>query len=148
MKRAPLSPIQITTTLLAAITAAISLTACFSEPTKIAASPTPGSTLEPTSLIRLPEVVVPGKQNPAPISPPSSPETSSAELSPTPSSPETSQPVSSVQPGDNPPPNEADQASGQVAPDFTLDSVQGEPVTLSDYRGESYVVLVFYRGQT
>jgi cytochrome c biogenesis protein CcmG/thiol:disulfide interchange protein DsbE len=38
-------------------------------------------------------------------------------------------------------------ADGQ-APDFTLDSAQGSPVTLSDYRGESYVVLVFYRGST
>jgi hypothetical protein len=103
--------------------------------------------LEPTSLIRLPEVVILGKQSPAPISPLRPPGTSSAELSPTPSSPETSQPVSPVQTEDKPPTDEADQASGQVALDFTLDSVQGGPVTLSDYRGESYVVLVFYRGQ-
>ena len=35
-----------------------------------------------------------------------------------------------------------------VAPDFTLDSAQGTPVTLSDYRHRAAVVLVFYRGQT
>ena len=39
-------------------------------------------------------------------------------------------------------------ASDGQAPDFTLDSAQGSPVTLSDYRGKSYVVLVFYRGAT
>jgi hypothetical protein len=103
--------------------------------------------LEPTSLVRLPEVVIPEEQGSAPISPLRPLETSSAELSPTPSGLETSQFVSPVQPEDKPTSNEADQASGQAAPDFTLDSVQGGPVTLSDYRGESYVVLVFYRGQ-
>jgi cytochrome oxidase Cu insertion factor (SCO1/SenC/PrrC family) len=35
---------------------------------------------------------------------------------------------------------------GQVAPDFTLASLDGPPVTLSDFRGEKNVVLVFYRG--
>jgi len=35
-----------------------------------------------------------------------------------------------------------------MAPDFTLDSAQGSPVTLSDYRGKSYVVLFFHRGST
>ncbi len=35
-----------------------------------------------------------------------------------------------------------------MAPDFTLDSAQGSPVTLSHYRGKSSVVLVFYRGST
>jgi len=40
-------------------------------------------------------------------------------------------------------------ASGQKpAPDFTLQSAAGTAVTLSAYRGESNVVLVFYRGQT
>ena len=147
MKRTPLSPIKVTTTLLAVIAAAISLTACLSEPTKIAASATPGPALEPTSLIHLPEVVISGDQSPAPISP-LPPETSPVELSPTPSSPEAYQPVSPIQPEDKPTPKAANQASGQVAPDFTLDSVQGESVTLSDFRDESYVVLVFYRGQT
>jgi len=35
---------------------------------------------------------------------------------------------------------------GDEAPDFTLSSFSGEPVTLSDYQGESNVLLVFYRG--
>lgn len=33
---------------------------------------------------------------------------------------------------------------GQPAPDFTLPSTLGEPVTLSSYRGQKHVVLVFY----
>jgi len=35
---------------------------------------------------------------------------------------------------------------GQAAPDFTLEKYAGDPVTLSGYRGEKNVVLVFYRG--
>lgn len=35
---------------------------------------------------------------------------------------------------------------GQMAPDFTLDDVHGQPVTLSAYRGQKAVVLVFNRG--
>jgi cytochrome oxidase Cu insertion factor (SCO1/SenC/PrrC family) len=37
-------------------------------------------------------------------------------------------------------------AVGDVAPDFTLMSYRGEPVTLSEFRGEKVVLLVFYRG--
>jgi len=37
--------------------------------------------------------------------------------------------------------------AGQPAPDFTLESRTGQPVTLSQYRGTKDVVLVFYRGQ-
>jgi peroxiredoxin len=33
-----------------------------------------------------------------------------------------------------------------VAPDFTLPDFKGDPVTLSQYRGEKYVLLVFNRG--
>jgi len=33
---------------------------------------------------------------------------------------------------------------GDVAPDFTLPSTTGKPVTLSDYRGKSNVVLAFF----
>ena len=35
---------------------------------------------------------------------------------------------------------------GLVAPDFTLEALSGPPVTLSQYRGQKNVVLVFYRG--
>jgi hypothetical protein len=37
-------------------------------------------------------------------------------------------------------------AVGQTVPDFTLPDAAGRPVTLSDYRGQKPVVLVFYRG--
>jgi cytochrome oxidase Cu insertion factor (SCO1/SenC/PrrC family) len=35
---------------------------------------------------------------------------------------------------------------GQPAPDFTLEDVDGNKVTLADFRGKKSVVLVFYRG--
>jgi cytochrome oxidase Cu insertion factor (SCO1/SenC/PrrC family) len=35
---------------------------------------------------------------------------------------------------------------GTSAPDFTLESKDGDLVTLSSYRGKKDVVLVFYRG--
>jgi cytochrome oxidase Cu insertion factor (SCO1/SenC/PrrC family) len=35
---------------------------------------------------------------------------------------------------------------GQPAPDFTLENMDGKPVSLSDFRGQKSVVLVFYRG--
>ncbi len=37
-------------------------------------------------------------------------------------------------------------AVGEMAPDFTLENHQGSKVTLSEARGKSPVVLVFYRG--
>ena len=33
-----------------------------------------------------------------------------------------------------------------MAPDFTLTDVQGQSVSLSDYRGKQHIVLVFNRG--
>jgi peroxiredoxin (alkyl hydroperoxide reductase subunit C) len=46
--------------------------------------------------------------------------------------------------GDMPPTNSTLKvAVGDMAPDFTLPSIQGEDVTLSDYRGEKNVVLSF-----
>jgi cytochrome oxidase Cu insertion factor (SCO1/SenC/PrrC family) len=38
-------------------------------------------------------------------------------------------------------------AVGSPAPDFTLESKDGETVTLSSFRDRKNVVLVFYRGQ-
>lgn len=35
---------------------------------------------------------------------------------------------------------------GTRAPDFTLESLSGDTVTLSQYRGKKNVILVFYRG--
>ncbi len=35
---------------------------------------------------------------------------------------------------------------GAEAPDFTLPTPAGEMVTLSDYQGDKYVVLIFLRG--
>ncbi len=37
-------------------------------------------------------------------------------------------------------------AVGDVAPDFSLVTYAGPVTTLSDYRGEKNVILVFYRG--
>jgi peroxiredoxin len=37
-------------------------------------------------------------------------------------------------------------ATGQVAPDFELNDVQGNTVRLSDYRDKKHVLLVFTRG--
>lgn len=37
-------------------------------------------------------------------------------------------------------------AAGDLAPDFTARSLAGDAITLSRYRGEKNVVLVFYRG--
>jgi len=35
---------------------------------------------------------------------------------------------------------------GQPAPDFTLENYDGNKITLSEFRGQKNVVLVFYRG--
>ena len=37
-------------------------------------------------------------------------------------------------------------ALGEIAPDFTLEDQNGNKISLSDARGKSPVVLVFYRG--
>ena len=44
-------------------------------------------------------------------------------------------------------PNDLDRVRvGHAAPDFTLEDLEGRPVTLSGFRGKQFVVLVFYRG--
>jgi peroxiredoxin len=40
----------------------------------------------------------------------------------------------------------AEVLENSTAPDFTLIDTAGQTVTLSSYRGERYVVLVFNRG--
>ena len=35
---------------------------------------------------------------------------------------------------------------GQPAPDFTLEDINGKPVSLSDFRDKKTIILVFYRG--
>lgn len=47
--------------------------------------------------------------------------------------PPTQQPASSI------------PAAGVLAPDFSLPSAWGDPITLSHYRGEKNIVLLFYR---
>ena len=45
------------------------------------------------------------------------------------------------------PPTDLERVNvGDRAPDFTLESREGRPVTLSSYQGAKNVVLVFYRG--
>ncbi len=43
-------------------------------------------------------------------------------------------------------PARAKVAVGQPAPDFTLPDARGQAVTLSSFKGQKTVVLVFYRG--
>ena len=45
------------------------------------------------------------------------------------------------------PPRELERVKvGNPAPDFTLENKSRQPVTLSDFRGNKHVLLVFYRG--
>ncbi len=60
---------------------------------------------------------------------------------PTPPVPPTSEPAT---PPANPP-QAAIPAVGDLAPEFSLPSVSGETVSLSDYHGTRDVVLLFYR---
>ena len=49
-------------------------------------------------------------------------------------------------PSQNTPQGRSPVAVGEIAPDFTLEDQNGSKVTLSEARGKSPVVLVFYRG--
>lgn len=54
-----------------------------------------------------------------------------------------------IGPKDGPtdPPTDLDRVKvGAEPPDFTLESLDGRLITLSSYRGQKNVVLVFYRG--
>jgi cytochrome oxidase Cu insertion factor (SCO1/SenC/PrrC family) len=45
------------------------------------------------------------------------------------------------------PPTEIDRVTvGSMAPDFSLEAMNNDTLTLSDFRGQKNVVLVFYRG--
>ena len=49
--------------------------------------------------------------------------------------------------GEDLPPTDLDRVKvGDVAPDFTLESHSDGIITLSDYRRDKNVILVFYRG--
>lgn len=45
------------------------------------------------------------------------------------------------------PAEEIGPAVGTEAPGFTLEALDGRTVSLSDFRGESPIVLVFFRGE-
>jgi len=49
-----------------------------------------------------------------------------------------------AQNGAQPAPPKTNLKVGDMAPDFTLPSTAGKPVTLSEFRGKSAVVLAFF----
>ena len=114
-----------------------------------ACSYAPGTTLAPASPTALPEeIVLPliggEDESPGSVAPSRTPEgtvpaTARIDTSPLPS-------PTALEP--EPPRVDSAVTPGEPAPDFTLENVRGEAVSLSDYRGVSNVVLVFYRGQT
>jgi len=55
-------------------------------------------------------------------------------------------PLGPKDPAKLPPTDTSRVAVGTTAPDFTLETLAGPPVTLSQFRGSQNVVLVFYRG--
>jgi cytochrome oxidase Cu insertion factor (SCO1/SenC/PrrC family) len=57
----------------------------------------------------------------------------------------TQQPTETVAPPPTATARSTAPAAGEQAPDFTLQSVWGEPITLSNYRGHNNVMLLFYR---
>jgi len=54
--------------------------------------------------------------------------------------------VTTAQDKDLPPADLNRVREGAVAPDFTLEDLDGNRVALSSFRGKKKVVLVFYRG--
>jgi hypothetical protein len=50
--------------------------------------------------------------------------------------------------GENLPPTDLERVKGgDMAPDFTLENLDGRRISLGDFRNKNNVVLVFYRGQ-
>jgi cytochrome oxidase Cu insertion factor (SCO1/SenC/PrrC family) len=66
-------------------------------------------------------------------------------ISATPTPTQTPRPVPTTTPRPVEEPASVAPTVGEPAPDFTLPSVEGGAVTLSDYRGQKNVVLLFYR---
>lgn len=63
--------------------------------------------------------------------------------------PASAQRTPALGPKDGPtePPTDLERVKlGDLAPDFTLESLDGRRITLSGYRDQKNVVLVFYRG--
>jgi hypothetical protein len=114
-----------------------------------ACSYAPETTPAPASPTALPGEIVlpliggedesPGSVVPSRTADATAPATARADSSPLPS-------PTALEP--EPPHVDSAVTPGEPAPDFTLENVQGEAVSLSDYRGMANVVLVFYRGQT
>jgi hypothetical protein len=133
----------------------------------VACSPAPGTTPGPATLAEVPVLLTPtplqvtaathtpetpttitnrATFTPSPVVSPTQPALA-ATILPT-QSVANSPPPSPVPDADEPSPPVAEVAPGEPAPDFTLEGDQGGPVTLSDFRGASNIVLVFYRGKT
>jgi len=108
-----------------------------SAPSNVPISPTASITLTPTVASPTAQTLAPADAySQAVAATPTAPATLTAAATPTPATA-----AAVTVPPEAPYP-------AAMAPDFTLDSAQGSPVTLSDYRGKSYVVLFFHRGST
>jgi len=133
MRRTPLALAAIAGIALAAVAGLLFIRGQLSAPANVPASPTASITLTPTVPSPTAQTLAPADaSSEAVVATPTVAATVTAAATPTTAAAVT---------------DPAEAADGQ-APDFTLDSAQGSPVTLSDYRGKSYVVLVFYRGST
>ncbi len=157
---------MVTSATLMATAGLLLLVACSTSPVPPTSAPVPAQvTLTSASEIALPlvagqdeglESVGPTHTAGAPIAQATSTETVAVTLSavhsplptPTPGGVAISPLPSPTLAEDKPPSVGLKVVPGEPAPGFTLDTPQGRPITLSDYRERSSVVLVFYRGQT
>ena len=133
----------------------------------VACSPAPGTTPGPATLAEVPVLLTPtppqvtaathtpgtptkvtvrATSTPSPVASPTQP--ALAATVPATQSVANSPLPSPTPAADEPSPPVAEVAPGEPAPDFTLEGNQWGSVTLSDYRGASNIVLVFYRGKT